>query len=137
MSIQDNLNCLKNLMRLMCCDGRIHTKEKAFLGTAAKELAVQVADWNALLKDVLNDTVPFYPMQDRDKAVAALKAMIVMAKADGTVDEKEKQFALQFAKTIGVSKSEWKQIITGIDADNLFTPLPAAGRQPDRDPGGF
>ncbi|MHC4552005.1 MAG: TerB family tellurite resistance protein [Planctomycetota bacterium] len=126
MSTQDNINCLKNLMRLMCCDSRIDKKEKAFLGTAAKELSIQVEDWNGLLKEVLGDNIPFYPMQDRDKAIAALKAMIVMAKADGTVDEQEKQFALQFAKTIGVSKSEWKQVITDIDADSVFTPF----RQP-------
>lgn len=123
MTTQDHLNCLKNLMRLMCCDGRIDKAEKAFLGTAARELAIQVEDWNALLKEVLDDTASFYPIQNRDKAVAALKAMIVMAKADGVVDDQEKRFALQFAKTIGVSKSEWKQVITDIDADSVFAPF--------------
>lgn len=120
---KDSLNCLKNLMRLMCCDGRIHQQEKAFLYTAAKELAVTVDDWNALLKEILKDHQPFYPMENRDKAVAALKAMIVMAKADGKVDEKEKRFALQFAKTIGVSKSEWQQILGNTDTGSLFTPF--------------
>ncbi len=123
MSSTDNLNCLKNLMQLMCCDGDIHKQEKAFLYTAAKELAVKVDDWNALLKEVLKDNQPFYPMENRDKAIAALKAMIVMAKADGKVDEQEKRFALQFAKTIGVSKSEWQQIISDTDTDSLFTPF--------------
>ena len=123
MPSQDATNCLKNLMQLMCCDGKIHPKEKAFLGKAAKELAVSVDDWNALLKDVLRDNIPYYQISDRTKAIAALQAMIVMAKADGNVDEKEKQFALQFAKSIGVSRAEWKELLDNIDAENLFAPF--------------
>lgn len=128
MIIQDNLNCLKNLMRLMCCDGTIHPKEKAFLAKAAGQLAVSVDDWDALLQEVLGDKIPVYPISDREKAVAALKAIIVMANADGQVDEKEKGFALQFAKSIGVSRAEWKELLSHIDTRNLFAPFqPVAG----------
>ncbi|MHC4526114.1 MAG: tellurite resistance TerB family protein [Planctomycetota bacterium] len=113
----DNLNCLKNLMQLMCCDGTIHPEEKSFLARAAGELEVQVDDWNGLLKQVLNDNVPLYPVQNRDKAIATLKALIVMSKADGRVDSKEKALTVQFAKSIGVSKTEWKQILKDIDVE--------------------
>ena len=119
----DNLNCLKNLMQLMCCDGTIHPEEKSFLSRAAGELGVQVDDWNGLLKQVLNDNVPLYPVQNRDKAIATLKALIVMSKADGRVDSKEKALTVQFAKSIGVSKTEWKQILKDIDLENLFEPF--------------
>jgi len=122
-ALSDNLNCVKNLMRLMCCDGTIRTAEKSFLSRAATKLGVQVADWNGLLREVLGDTTPLYPIQDRDKAVAALKALIVMSKTDGRVDPKEKQFALQFAKSIGVDKAEWKRILKDIDLDHLFEPF--------------
>ena len=127
MSATENINCLKNFMQLVCCDGKIHPNEKAFLYTAAKEMAIQVDDWNALLKEVLKDEVPFYPIADRDKAIAALKAMIVLAKADGQVDEREKKMALQFAKSIGVSKNEWKQIVGARDTDDLFEPFGKSG----------
>ena len=110
-------------MQIACCDGTIHPKEKAFLFKAARELAVKVEDWNALLREVLTDDTPFYPIADRDKAVAALKAMVVLAKADGEVDEREKTLALQFAKSIGVNKSEWKQIIATVDSDGLLKPF--------------
>ena len=123
MSTQDTMNCLKNLMQLMCCDGMIHPKEKAFLFRAAEQLAISVDDWNALLKEVLDDNIPFYPVSDREKAVAALKAMVVMAQADGQVGEKEKQFALQFAKSIGISRAEWQEVLNHIDTQNLFSPF--------------
>ena len=126
MSIQDNLNCLKNLMQLMCCDGAIQPKEKAFLGKVAKELAVSVDDWNALLQEVLRDKIPFYPVSDRTKALAELQILIVMAKVDGPVDEKEIQFVQQFAKSIGVSKTEWKEALNHINVENLFTPFQQA-----------
>ena len=57
MTAQDNLNCLKNLMQLMCADGTIHSEEKRFLKKAASELDVAVADWKGLLKEVLRDGV--------------------------------------------------------------------------------
>ncbi len=127
MTATENINCLKNFMQLVCCDGTIHPNEKAFLYTAAKEMAVTVDDWGALLKEVLKDDIPFYPIADRDKAIAALKAMIVLAKADGQVDEREKKMALQFAKSIGVSKREWKEIVGVRDTDDLFKPFSQSG----------
>lgn len=123
MTSQDNLHCLKNLMQLMRCDGRIHSREKEFLKKAAGKLDVAVDDWNALLQEIIHDNVTLYPMQNRRKAVSALKAMMVMAQSDGVVDDKEKKLLLQFAKSIGVSKSEWKEIISSIDIENLFTPF--------------
>ena len=122
-TVTDNLNCIKNLMQLMCYDGTIHTAEKSFLSRAAAELDVRVNDWNGLLKEVLKDGTPLYPVQDRDKAVATLKSLIVMSKADGRVDPKEKTLALQFAKSIGVNRSEWKRILKDIDLESLFEPF--------------
>ena len=123
MPTRDAMNCLKNLMQLMCCDGKIHEKEKAFLCKAAAELAVSVDDWNGLLKEVLRDDIPFYPVSDREKAIATLKALMIMAKADGQVDEKQKQFVLKFAKSIGVSRDEWKELLGHIDVEHLFAPF--------------
>ena len=122
-AITDNLNCIKNLMQMMCCDGTIHAAEKSFLSRAAVELDVQVDDWNSLLKEVLKDSVPLYPVQNRDKAVATLKSLIVMSKADGQVDSKEKTLAVQFAKSIGINKSEWKRILKDINLEGLFEPF--------------
>lgn len=120
---QDSLNCLKNLLRLMCCDGKIEPREKAFLARAAQELAVPVENWQTLLQAVLKDSVGCWPIENRTKAAAALKAMIIMAKADGRVDEVEKQFILRFAKAAGISKDEWKQLLLEIDVQNLFAPF--------------
>jgi len=122
----DNLNCIKNLMQVMCCDGAVHPAEKSFLSRAAKELRVQVDDWNGLLKEVLHDDAPLYPIRDRAKAVATLKSLIVMSQADGRVDPKEKAFAVKFAKSIGVGKTEWKQILKDIDLETLFEPFAQA-----------
>lgn len=110
-------------MQLMCADGSISRDEKKFLSKAARELDVHVDNWKGLLKEVLNDEVPLYPIHNRDKAVATLKALIVMSRADGKVDPKEKSFVVQFAKSIGVSKTEWKHILSDIDPDNLFEPF--------------
>ena len=119
----DTMNCLKNLMRLMCCDGAIQPAEKSFLSRAAKELGVQVDNWNELLNEVLRDSVLFYPIQDREKAVATLKSMIVMSRVDGEVNPREKAMALQFAKAIGVDKAQWQQILKDIDLEHLFVPF--------------
>ena len=43
-----------------------------------------------------------------------------MAKADKKVDEQEKKFLVQFAKSIGVSNAEWKQINKHIRVGSLF-----------------
>jgi len=120
MATQDSINCLKNLMQLMCCDKIIHPAEKAFLKKAAEQLEISVDDWKELLEEVLSDNIFYYPVSDREKAVAVLKALIVMAKSDGQVNEKEKQYVLQFAKSVGISRTEWKAALQHIDDGNLF-----------------
>ena len=119
---QDKLNWIKNLIQMMCCDRRIDKAEKEFLFRAAKELDVRIDDWNKLLKRVLKDERVRYPISDRAKAIAALKSLVVMAKADKKVDEHEKRYILQFAKFIGVSNSELKEIVRDIDVETLFRP---------------
>ena len=39
------------------------------------------------------------------------------------MDRKEKTLTVQFAKSIGVSKAEWKRILKDIDLENLFEPF--------------
>lgn len=119
---QDKLNWIKNLIQMMCCDRRIDKAEKEFLFRAAKELDVRIDDWNKLLKRVLKDERVRYPISDRAKAIAALKSLVVMAKADKKVDEHEKRYILRFAKFIGVSNSELKEIVRDIDVETLFRP---------------
>ena len=124
--MEDKLNYIKNMIRMMCCDGEIAAREKKFLGRAAKEIGAQVGDWNGLLKEVLSEGTKLYPMANRDKAIATLKSLVVMAKADKKVDEREKEYLLRFAKSIGVSNSEWKQIRKEIDVGTLFEPFKTA-----------
>jgi uncharacterized tellurite resistance protein B-like protein len=120
---QDKLNWIKNLIQIMCCDREIADPEKKFLFRAAKELQVEVKDWNGLLKLVLKDDRIRYPVQDRKMALATLKSLVVMAKADGRIDKNEKHYILRFAKLIGLSNSEFKQIVRDIDVENLFRPF--------------
>jgi DnaJ-domain-containing protein 1 len=110
-------------MQLMCCDGSIDDAEKKFLASAAKQMDVQIDNWNDLLKSTLKDNVPLYPIADDQCAIATLKALVVMAKADTYVDNAEKQFIQKFAKSIGISNDQWKEILQNIDPDNLFTPF--------------
>lgn len=128
---QDCLNYIKNMIRMMCCDGQIASREKKFLGRAAKKIGAEVDDWNRLLKEVLAEETKLYPVTNREKAIATLKSLIVMAKADKKVDQREKEYILRFAKSVGVSNSEWKQIKSQIDIGTLFDPFkkaqPAAG----------
>jgi len=124
--VSDELNCIKNLLQVMCANGAIHAKEKTFLVRAANTLGVQIDDWKGLLKEVLGDDVPLYPMANHDKAVATLKGLITMSRGDGAVVPKEKKFVLQFAKSIGIQKSQWKQILSDIDPDQLFEPFTRA-----------
>ena len=49
-----------------------------------------------------------------------------MAQRDGQVDAKEKELITTFAKSIGVGRREWKQLLKSIDAETLF----AVFRQP-------
>jgi uncharacterized tellurite resistance protein B-like protein len=119
-SEQDKQNYIKNLVWMMCCDGKIDTCEKKFLKRAAKEVELDVDDWNRLVKDVVRDGTGCYPVGNRDKAIATLKSLMVMAKADKVVDPKEKQFLSQFAKSIGVSKHEWDFIRKNTHAESLF-----------------
>lgn len=120
---QDSMNCLKNLLQIMCCDGSIDREEKKFLSFAAKQLNIEVNDWNAFLQDVLKDGVPMYPVYDRDKAIATLKALVTMAKADTYVDDAEKKYVQDFAKSIGVTKDQWKQILADIQVEEIFKPF--------------
>ena len=121
--MEDKINYIKNMIRMMCCDGEIASREKKFLGRAAKEIGAEVGDWNALLKEVLAEGTKLYPISNRDRAIATLKSLIVMAKADRKIDEREKECMLRFAKSIGVSNSEWRQIRKEIDIGTLFEPF--------------
>ncbi len=120
---EDRLNWIKNLIQLMCCDREIAAGEKKFLFKAAKELCVEVDDWNKLLKRVMHDERIRYPISDREMGIAALKSLVVMARADGHVDETEKRYILRFAKLIGLSNSEFCEIVTEIDVEKLFVPF--------------
>ena len=118
---QDKLNLVKNLIRMMCCDGEISSREKKFLAKAAKEVELEVDDWNRLVKEVSKDAAAaLYPIADKDRSIATLKSMVVMAKADKKVDKQEKKFLIRFAKSIGVSNAQWKQINKHIQVTNLF-----------------
>ena len=119
----DKINCIKNLIQLMCCDKKLDKAERKFLAKAAKQIDVQIDDWQRLLKEVHKDGIDVYPVRDSAKAVATLKALVVMARVDGKVDESEKLFIQQFAKSIGIDNAEWKQIISEIDKENLFAPF--------------
>lgn len=120
---EDAICCLKNLIGVMCCDRDIAKAEKRFLFDAAKQMGLEIADWNELVRQVVDDSAKVYPMQDREKAIAVLKSMVVMARADGTVDKLEKEHLKLFAKSIGVTSSEWAQILNEIDPDTLFEPF--------------
>ncbi len=124
--MEDEINYIKNMIRMMCCDGEIASREKKFLGRAAKEIGAEVGDWNALLKEVLAEGTKLYPVTNRDRAIATLKSLVVMAKADRKIDECEKECMLRFAKSIGVTNSEWKQIRKEIEIETLFDPFKAA-----------
>jgi len=128
--VQDKTNCIKNLIQIMCCDGQSEDHEKKFLAAAARHLEVDVKDWNALKKEVTQDPQVLYPVQNRDRAVASLKAMIVMAKADRHVDKKEGDLILQFAKSLGMSNQEWKKLLKDIDLQTLFDPFESASVTP-------
>lgn len=119
----DGLNCLKNLLQIMCSDGRIESREKAFLLKAAKSLQVEVTDWSVLLKEVTKDGQDIYPIEHKEKAAATLKAMALMAKADNIVDEKERKLLQFFAKSIGLTKEQWKQMLSELDITNVFEPF--------------
>ena len=124
--MEDKLNYIKNMIRMMCCDGEIAAREKKFLGRAAKEIGAEVGDWNTLLKEVLSEGEKLYPISNRDRAIATLKSLVVMAKADRKIDECEKECMLGFAKSIGVTNSEWKQIRKEIEIETLFDPFKVA-----------
>ena len=123
---EDRLNYIKNMIRMMCCDGEIAAREKKFLSRAVKEIGIQVDDWNRLLKEVLGEGTKLYAIGNREKAIATLKSLVVMAKADRKVDEREKEYIVRFAKSIGVSNAEWKQIRKSIDIGTLFEPFKRA-----------
>lgn len=120
---QDKLNYIKNMIWMMCCDGEIDEREKKFLSRAAKEINLKVDNWNDLLKEVLADGTRLYAIQNRDKAIATLKSLVVMAKADRKIDEREKDYILRFAKSIGISNEQWKQLSKNIDLKTLLDPF--------------
>lgn len=119
----DKLNYIKNMIWMMCCDNYMGEREKKFLSRAAKEIKLEVDDWDALLKEVLVDGTGLYEIQNRDRAIATLKSLVVMAKADRKIDEREKEYILRFAKSIGISNEQWKQFSKDIDLKTLLDPF--------------
>jgi hypothetical protein len=120
---QDKLNYIKNMIWMMCCDGEIAEREKQFLSRAAKEIDLKVDNWNALLKEVSAEGPKIYPISSINKAIATLKSLVVMAKADRKIDEREKEYMLRFAKSIGISNEQWKQLSKDIDLKTLLDPF--------------
>lgn len=121
--MQDKLNCVKNMIWMMCCDGEIAEREKKFLKCAAKEIALEVNNWNSLVKEVLADGGKLYQIEDQDKAIVTLKSLLVMAKADRKMDPREKEYLLRFAKSINITNSQWEQVRKGIAMEGLFDPF--------------
>lgn len=119
----DKLNYIKNMIWMMCCDGKIVDGEKKFLRKAAKEISVDITDWNKLLKEVVAAGQQIYPIADRDKAIATLQSLVVMAKASGTVEDVQRDGILKFAKSIGISNDQWRQVRANIDMEKLFDPF--------------
>jgi uncharacterized tellurite resistance protein B-like protein len=120
---QDKLNYIKNLIWMMCCDKDADNAEKKFLKRASKEIDLKVDDWTELIKGVLRDAHGKYPVSNRDRAIAALKSLMIMAKADKVVKDEEKNFLVQFAKSVGISNEEWNQVRKISDTKSLFTPF--------------
>lgn len=119
----DKLNYIKNMMWMMCCDGEIADGEKKFLRKAAKEISVDIADWDQLFKEVVAAGPEVYPITNCDKAIATLKSLVVMAKVDKKIDDAEKEYLLKFAKSIGITNDQWKQLRKNIDLEKLFDPF--------------
>ena len=120
---KDRWNCLKNLIRMMCIDGDIADRERRFLAYAARQMDLSVENWNGLLEQVQGDPSPVFPVRSEARALAALKAMLIMAKMDGRADEKEKDLLRRFAKVIGVSASQWQALLSELDTKDLFEPF--------------
>jgi len=116
----DKLNYIKNMMWMMCCDGKIADREVKFLKKAAKEVSAEIDDWKMLLKEVKSSGPQVYPINNREKAVAALKSLVIMAKVDGKIDAQEKEYLLKFAKSIGISNQQWVDLRKNIDLETLF-----------------
>ena len=107
----------------MCCDGKLDKLEKKFLASAAKQMSFDAeafGGWNQLIKQVHKDGFDLYPIKDEQKAISTLKGLVVMAKADRHIDKREKTLIQNFAKSIGISNSEFSNLIKNIDAENLF-----------------
>lgn len=122
-NMRDKLNCVKNMIWMMCCDGQIADREKKFLKCAAEEIALEVDDWNGLVKEVLADGGRIYQIEDQTRAIVTLKSLLVMAKADRKMDPREKEYVLRFAKSINITNSQWKNIRKGIAMEGLFDPF--------------
>lgn len=125
---QDKLNYIKNLIWMMCCDKDADTAEKKFLKRAAKEIELKVDSWTELIKGVLRDATGKYPVSNRDRAIAALKSLMIMAKADKVVKDEEKDFLVQFAKSVGISNEEWNQVRKISDTESLFAPFKTSAK---------
>ncbi|MCF7955898.1 MAG: TerB family tellurite resistance protein [Phycisphaerae bacterium] len=124
----DKLNYIKNMIWMMCCDGDIAEREKKFLGATAKAIGAQIEDWNALMKEVVADKGRLYPINDRPKAIATLKSLVVMAKADNKLDATEKDYLRRFAKSLGLTNQQFKTIAKEIDMATLLDPFKDSAR---------
>jgi len=128
--MQDKLNCVKNLVWMMCCDGEIADREKKFLQSAANEIGFEVNSWSSLVKEVMADGGRIYQIEDQTRAIATLKALLVMAKADRKMDPREKEYVLRFAKAINIDNTQWEQIRKGIKMEGLFDPFTETASAP-------
>ncbi len=120
---QDRGNCLRNLVRLMCCDGKIAEPEKRFLAKVAHELNAKVRDWPAFVKETLADPRDLWPVADRRRAIATLKSLVAMARADGRIGRREKGHIARFAKALGVTADQWRQILEEADSPDVWRPF--------------
>jgi uncharacterized tellurite resistance protein B-like protein len=120
---QDSINCVKNLIQLMCCDGKIASGEKKFLAAAAEQMKFDIeplGGWSQLIKQVHKDGIDLYPVKNKQKAISTLKGLVVMANADKTIDKREKTLIQNFAKSINLGNAEFTHIIKDIDTENIF-----------------
>ena len=115
----DRGNCLRNLIRLMCCDGKIEDPEKQFLKKVAHELNAKVRNWPTFVKETLADQRDLWPIADRPRAIATLKSLVAMARADGRIRRREKRYIARFAKAVGITSEQWRQILEDNDSLDL------------------
>ncbi len=112
MEDMEDIELLKATMSVAVADGQLLRSEMGVVEGLAKRIGLGPVSYEAMLEAARKD--PSFAdnilIQSREKARAAVRLLVGLARIDGIISDEERKVILQIARSLGITGDEFEQI---------------------------